>query len=405
MIRSLVRCAGLQRYLLAPVHFRILSNQIVLSSANRYQINDNGQLNPQLVNTGNTDDSNSATPNIERERITTTIIDVLQDKLNCSREWAQQFGSMHSELLSKATDVLKSIELLLANGVRENVILDNPRMITLSHSELSTNLSIVKEMKPIDINDFAPLVQVSKSKLLKLKKLAEREETIVPKKHRIYYISDAMNIEPCIVTKFIAERLFVLTEPFAMIDQNLQVLLKYIAPIDLLHDLWAFKYSADIIEERLKRAREGNKEKCMPWMIRCTDKKLSTSIKIASDAKAIVGDKTLVKYLAERLKYNVKTTEAILRKHPSVFNCRVTRMKETLDYLFAAGFVSVDIAETPRVFCHSLTTIRKRVEELNTVGCRPQLYIICRSSKEYNKFFDNWMRVRDKCKQKNVIDE
>ncbi|KAG4073117.1 hypothetical protein HA402_002506 [Bradysia odoriphaga] len=256
-------------------------------------------------------------------------------------------------------------------------------------------------MKPIDINDFVALVQVSTSKLVKLKNLAAKEETIVPKKHRIYYISEAMNVEPCIVTKFIAKRLFVLTDPFELIDQKLQLLLKYIAPIDLLHDLWAFKYQADIIEERLNRAREGNKKKFMPWMIRCAEQKLSTTIRIATDIKAIAGDKTLVKYLAERLKYNVKTTEAILQKQPNVFNCRLTRMKETLDYLFAAGFVSVDIAETPRVFCFSLTTIKKRVEELKSIGCRPQLYVICRSSREYKKFVENWLRVRDKLSSTN----
>lgn len=56
------------------------------------------------------------------------------------------------------------------------------------------NLNIVKEMKPKDINDFVPLAQVSTTKLVKLKRQAKREENAVPKKHRIYYMSDAMNV-------------------------------------------------------------------------------------------------------------------------------------------------------------------------------------------------------------------
>lgn len=49
-------------------------------------------------------------------------------------------------------------------------------------------------MKPKNINDFAPLVQVTTRKLMKLKKRARIEVEIVPKKHRIYYLSEAMNV-------------------------------------------------------------------------------------------------------------------------------------------------------------------------------------------------------------------
>lgn len=55
-------------------------------------------------------------------------------------------------------------------------------------------MTIVKAMKPKDINDFVPLVQVSTSKLLKLKRAAKKEENVVPKKHRIYYFSRALNV-------------------------------------------------------------------------------------------------------------------------------------------------------------------------------------------------------------------
>lgn len=88
-------------------------------------------------------------------------------------------------------------------------------------------------------------------------------------------MSDWFQIEPCEVTKHLLKPLFLLTAPFKMIDENLQILLKCIAPVDLLHDLWALKYKASTIEKRLNRAREGNIKKLMPWMVRCTGEKLS----------------------------------------------------------------------------------------------------------------------------------
>lgn len=56
------------------------------------------------------------------------------------------------------------------------------------------NLDIIKDMKPKDINDFVALAQVSTRKLIKLKERAEEEAKIVPSGHRIYYISEAMNV-------------------------------------------------------------------------------------------------------------------------------------------------------------------------------------------------------------------
>lgn len=367
-------------------------NQIVLSPVRRYKISNNN-LQQRQSTRFEAEDSNA----IDTVR--------LQEKLNCSKQWVKQFYNTHSELLSETSDVLKNVELLLANGVKTGVVLDNPKMLTLSNSELRTNLRIVQGMKPIDINDFVPLVQVSNTKLLKLKKIAEKDKYVTSKKHRIYHISEAMGIEPHEVTKFISRVPNVLTLPYQKFEENLQILLKYIAPTDLLHDLWAFRYKASTIEKRLNRAREGNVDKFMPWMIRCTEKKLAASIKIVSDTKAIAGKKPLVKYLSERLNYDVKTTEAIMRRHPKIFNCRVSRVKEMLDYSFDVGFEPVDFAGTPRVFSYSLTTIRQRVNELKSIGCRPQFSIICRSSNNYNNFVENWLRVREELKEKNIVKE
>lgn len=81
-------------------------------------------------------------------------------------------------------------------------------------------------------------------------------------------------------------------------------------------------------------------------------------------------------------------------------------MKEILDFLFDAGFTPLDISQTPRIFCHSLDTTRKRLDELKSIGCRPQsLVILCKSAKEYQKFVTSWKSVRERLAEKNNVEE
>lgn len=114
---------SVQRHFLVSIHCRTVSlNQIVLSSVRQYKINNNIKLNQQQPTKDDTEHSNS----------TDTI--VLEQKLNCSREWAQRFCDTQSEWHTQPSNVLENIDVLLANGVRTNVLLNNPKMLTLSGS-------------------------------------------------------------------------------------------------------------------------------------------------------------------------------------------------------------------------------------------------------------------------------
>lgn len=92
-----------------------------------------------------------------------------------------------------------------------------------------------------------------------------------------------------------------------------------------------------------------------------------------------------------------------MRKHESVFKVRVTKIKDILDYLLnEAGYTPHDIAQNPRILCHSLQTTKQRLIELKTHGCIPtSLVVVCRSSNEYQKFLNTWIDVRKKLSSKN----
>lgn len=68
------------------------------------------------------------------------------------------------------------------------------------------------------------------------------------------------------------------------------------------------------------------------------------------------------------------------------------QIKEVLDYLLnEAKFTRYEIAQVPRILCHSLKTTKERIEELASLGCRPSsLVILCRSRREYEKFLQQW---------------
>lgn len=63
-----------------------------------------------------------------------------------------------------------------------------------------------------------------------------------------------------------------------------------------------------------------------------------------------------------------------------------------VDYLLnEAKFSRYEIAQVPRILCHSLKTTKQRIEELASLGCRPSsLVILCRSRREYEKFLQQW---------------
>ena len=122
--------------------------------------------------------------------------------------------------------------------------------------------------------------------------------------------------------------------------------------------------------------------------------------------KKLLGEETVVEYVANRLKFDTVTTHHILQKHPAVFKVRVTKIKEILDYLIhEAKFTNSEIASNIRILCHSLKTTKQRIFELASHGCRPSsLVIVCKSSNEYQKFLNNWLLVRQNLMNNNVID-
>lgn len=231
--------------------------------------------------------------------------------------------------------------------------------------------------------------------VLDLSEIVEKmshEQHLVPEGNRIYHFSNYNMVAPKVVSFYFTTHKFMFEITLDNFFANTKIFVKYnVQPLDLLRDLWAFKYKPRSIESRLERAKLANKDKLMPWMVRCQEKTLQASLKKSEEFRGILGSyDTIASYIAGRLNFDLKTTEFILGKHPATKYVSITKIKDILDYLLdEAGFTPYHIAQNPRILCHSLETTRERLEEMKKHGHIPlSLVVVCKSRKEYQKELD-----------------
>ncbi|KAH8376932.1 hypothetical protein KR093_002286 [Drosophila rubida] len=290
--------------------------------------------------------------------------------------------------------LIQTLDTLILEGITKHSFVEYPWLLALDQKRLDFKLDLIKTMKIEDINHFVPFLRLTVPRLRKLVTALNAETGDYSQKNRVYYISDKLGLRPEIVTKYLCKRLFILEMPYDMFEKNLQHMINYnISPINILKDLWAFRYTPKSVELRLERAQRAKKDKIMPWMVRCPEPILQRSLKLSLDELQVLGEfSSVVEYLAHRLEFSVAETKAIMDKHPQVHSVRVTKIKEVLDYLLnEAKFTRFEIAQVPRILCHSLKTTKERIDELASHGCRPStLVILCRSRREYDKFLQQW---------------
>ncbi|EDW03630.1 transcription termination factor, mitochondrial [Drosophila grimshawi] len=295
--------------------------------------------------------------------------------------------------------LIHTLDTLQLEGVNKQSFLEYPWLLALDQKRLELKLSLIKTMHMRDINHFVPFLRLTVPRLRKLVSALNAETSEIAQKNRVYYISETLEVKPEIVTKYLSKRLFILEMPYEMFEKNLQHMIHYnVSPINILKDLWAFRYTPKSVELRLERAQRAKKDKIMPWMVRCPEPILQRSLKLSLDELQVLGEfSSVVEYVAHRLGFSVTEAKAIMDRHPQVHTVRVTKIKEVLDYLLnEAKFTRFEIAQVPRILCHSLKTTQQRMEELASLGCRPSsLVILCRSLREYEKFLQQWSHSRE----------
>lgn len=60
--------------------------------------------------------------------------------------------------------------------------------------QLKSNINILEDMQPKNINDFAPLAIIATEKLKRIQEIAIEEANKIPNNHRIYYFSELLQV-------------------------------------------------------------------------------------------------------------------------------------------------------------------------------------------------------------------
>lgn len=143
--------------------------------------------------------------------------------------------------------------------------------------------------------------------------------------------------------------------------------------------------------------KEAGRENLRPWMVRCKPETLQRSNQIYLDDKNILGEDTVIQYLAKRLNVDEATMNLIVtNKNKQIRKTRAAKIKEVLDYLLdEVKYDRQEIMHAIRIVTHSLDTTKARMIELNRLGCRPKtLHILCRSKVYYKRFVSEWLENR-----------
>lgn len=138
---------------------------------------------------------------------------------------------------------------------------------------LAANIELIKTINGIrDINDFVPFLSMKPRRLKMITTILNIDSCNVDCGNRCYYLAKTLKVEPFLVNLYVTRRLFVLALPWSAFCANLKCMLDFkVEPLNILKDLWYFRYDPYMVRKRLQKAKKARKKPIKPWIIRCTD--------------------------------------------------------------------------------------------------------------------------------------
>ncbi|GAB0094434.1 Transcription termination factor, mitochondrial [Sergentomyia squamirostris] len=329
--------------------------------------------------------------NFEDYRPKKYLLTQFKNLLQCTQRDVEKFKYFSDNLkFTKNHHMIDVLRFLLDQKVPPESILENPWLLHQSKDVLCQKLIYLHEMKPRELPDFVPLLRITSHRLMLLANGFDSEE--VPRSHRVYYLSDCLEVEPEIISKHSSMNQFIFTRPFAKLSEILNLMMKYgIEKEDIAKGFQAFKRSSETVELRLKVLKEMEVEKPMPWMTFCSEAQFQRFLKIFKANKEALGEeKSSLEYLCRRLDCDIETMRHFTSKCPVILRMKGTRIKKILDYLLdEEGFNPQDVVKTLRIFSFSLETIKNRTRELKKLGLEASILArISQGQEQYDKYLD-----------------
>lgn len=113
-------------------------------------------------------------------------------------------------------------------------------------------------------------------------------------------------------------------------------------------------------------------------------------IRRKSDNQLILGEKSFMEFLSQRLQCSQELAKYIISKHPAIQNKNLKKINEMVDFLLCHGFKPIHICRTPKILLHSVDTIRKRLMLLDKQGKQLSGLSVCtKSQKQFSNFLES----------------
>lgn len=126
------------------------------------------------------------------------LLKTIRQKLDCNEAQAFRVYSSHSDMRQEnVKNVMQIIDYLFENNVTGQSILENPWLLVNNYKSIKIKLPLIQLTKPVDINDLVPLMRATPSRLNKIYRLTKMEESFLPGRHRVYYISQKLGVCDC----------------------------------------------------------------------------------------------------------------------------------------------------------------------------------------------------------------
>lgn len=200
---------------------------------------------------------------------------------------------------TKYNYALANLEMLCSEGLNKDSLIYCPWMLNIETSKtiitlykfdfdsllwiiltyyfvleiLEANIKLLKSIKGIrNLNDFVPFLAKSTQRLGLLIKIMNQDSSNMDCGNRCYYLAETLKVEPFLVNLYVARRNFILEMNWNAFKANLQSMLDFnIEPLNILKDLWSFRYHPQVVRMRLQKTKSARKKRIKPWVVRCSE--------------------------------------------------------------------------------------------------------------------------------------
>ncbi|XP_037779599.1 transcription termination factor, mitochondrial-like [Penaeus monodon] len=212
--------------------------------------------------------------------------------------------------------------------------------------------------------------------------------------NRLYYLAEMMKVPVDQLTERVVKPKRILFMDLERVEHITSILQRYeVKSEDILRDLWVYYHNPVLTEERLHRATEAGCERPKLWMCRCPDYIFERTCERYQSQKELLGEKSVIEYLAERLECEPEFIVNYARGNPGLMRAHVSKLKSQIDLLFSEGFTPKQIRASMRILLYAEKRTAERIKKLKEIGYFPSsVTVLYKTPKQFESYYQSLLQ-------------